>query len=211
MPSLDLLLRPLSLSDTSTTRAWRVREHDWLPGTMELIQQSTTEPSEAEVQVQVKFAGIHSSDLHLASQFRIIIQKFPRTPAAEFSGVITAVGPGTHPAWATKGRRVYGFFSPAQSHRDQRGSLQEIMTAPTKFNQPTPDDFTDEEVAGVTMSGLAALALTDAVKKNDRILLVGGSTLAGLLAADLAFAKGASYIVATASAALSRTEVWMIS
>lgn len=149
--------------------------------------------------MQVKFAALNPCDAKLASLFPRILQKLPRTAASDFSGVITAVGPGPHPEWATKGRRVYGFFSPAKSQKDQRGSLQEFVTTSTKFIQPTPDDYTDEEVAGVTMAGLAALALTDRVKQSDRVLIIGGSTAVGFLVADLAKARGASFVVATAS------------
>lgn len=186
---------------STVTEAWQIMERGRLPDTIKFCEVLTPKPLTCEVQVQVLYAGLNAYDTKLASLYPSFIQRLPRTPASDFAGVITAVGPGAQPSWATQGQRVYGLFSPATSHKDQKGSLQEIVTISTRFIQPTPDDFTDEDAAGVSLVGLAAVALTDPIKKDDRVLIIGGSTSVGFLAADIAFAKGASYIVATASAA----------
>jgi NADPH2:quinone reductase len=123
-------------------------------------------------------------------------------PASDFSGTVDAVGASIDSL--KPGTRVYGFVPAEDLARGKNGALATFVNVPRKFVLPAPAHLSDEELGGVTLVGLTALTLAATLRQGDRVLIVGGSTAVGLLAADVARAKGASLIVASASGAKAK-------
>lgn len=125
--------------------------------------------------------------------------KLPRTVAADFSGEIVGVGQGEHADWVKEGVRVYGIHSADKALKTGKGSLSSYLTISSRYVVPTPQALEDEKAAGIALTGLTALSLNETLQKGWKVFIVGGSTSVGLAAADIARAKGASLIVASAS------------
>jgi len=184
----------------SETRAWQITRRGPIPKTIKLSDNVTVHPPKAgEIQVKITYASLNPVDTKLAAVAPSFLQKLPRAPGSDFAGVVTAVGEGEQPVWAKAGTRVYGQITASNAVKTNLGSLQELVTIPTKYAQPTPEELDDEHAAGLSLVGLTALVLATPVKAGDRVLIVGGSTSVGLLLADMVRDKGASFVVATAS------------
>jgi NADPH:quinone reductase-like Zn-dependent oxidoreductase len=117
----------------------------------------------------------------------LVNKKFPKTPGADVSGVVTRVGAGVT---AFKvGEAVFGATDPFKG-----GALAETVIVPAKQLARKPVDLGHGDAAALPLAGLAALYSIrelGQVKAGQRVLIYGSSGAVGLFAIQLAKAAGA--------------------
>ncbi len=167
-----------------------------------------------QVVVDVERAGICGTDVELftgeMSYLHAGASSYPLRPGHEWSGVVTAVGPGTDPGW--HGRRVTGDTMVGCGHcrrcrhgrhhvcadryeigiRDGLpGALAEQLTVPAAALHALPDGM-DAALGALVEPGGNALRSVHgaALEPGERLLVLGTGTI-GLLTAMFARAHGA--------------------
>ncbi|AKC38367.1 putative oxidoreductase [Mycolicibacterium phlei] len=150
-------------------------------------------PADGQVLIDVKAAGVNPIDWKLYSgAFGTDPAAIPMRLGLEISGTVAAVGPG-----------VDG-FQPGDDviAAGQIGGYanQIVTTADQVFKKPASLSF--NEAAGFLLTGQTAVHLLEAtnVTEGDTVLIHGAAGGVGLLATQLAKARGAT-VIATASAA----------
>ncbi|MGV0583462.1 NADP-dependent oxidoreductase [Mycobacteroides chelonae] len=150
-------------------------------------------PADGQVLIDVKAAGVNPIDWKLYSgAFGTDPAAIPMRLGLEISGTVAAVGPG-----------VDG-FQPGDDviAAGQIGGYanQIVTTANQVFKKPASLSF--NEAAGFLLTGQTAVHLLEAtnVTEGDTVLIHGAAGGVGLLATQLAKARGAT-VIATASAA----------
>ncbi|KAL9937470.1 hypothetical protein V8E36_003879 [Tilletia maclaganii] len=166
-----------------------------------------------QVLVKVAYAGLNPVDYKLAVLMPGFIQKTPRTAGTDFSGHVVRLGSDalkTKYPWLSQDNvAVFGVvLNIPPTKAGLTGTLSTYTIANAEEIQPLPTSeaavqagITLENAAGLGIAGSTAMAQSKYVKQGDRVLINGGSSAVGLIAADLARAKGASFIAATASGA----------
>ena len=121
-------------------------------------------------------------------------------PEMDFSGHVVLAGPKANPALPS-GTRVFGSVSPGSSVLSGVGTLAEFVEVPSNLVQAIPPNTRLDEAA--TFGGLAQTGLkmveTAGADKGHWTLIHGASGAVGIVATQLAKAKGAT-VVATCSA-----------
>lgn len=124
-------------------------------------------------------------------------------PELDFSGIIAVTGPSVPPIF-TPGTRVFGTIPPAASAFSGVGTLAEYTIVHSDYVQVIPSTIAFEEAA--TFGGLAQTALKilekGAVAGGDCILIHGASGGIGIMATQLAKAKGATVVATSSSSKL---------
>ena len=167
-----------------------------------------------EAVVRVDRAGVCGTDMEIWTGEMTYLHsgeaEFPIRIGHEWCGTVTAVGPGTDPAWL--GRRVTGDTMLGCGHCDRcragrqhlcadryevgirhgwPGALAESVPVPEKALLPLPDAVDATLGALVEPGGNALRAVRAAqVAAGERLLILGPGTI-GLLAALIARAQGA--------------------
>ncbi|MFV8312404.1 NADP-dependent oxidoreductase [Mycobacteroides chelonae] len=160
---------------------------------LELREVPIDGPADGHVLIDVKAAGVNPIDWKLYSgAFGTDPAAIPMRLGLEISGTVAAVGPG-----------VDG-FQPGDDviAAGQIGGYanQIVTTADQVFKKPANLSF--NEAAGFLLTGQTAVHLLEAtnVTEGDTVLIHGAAGGVGLLATQLAKARGAT-VIATASAA----------
>jgi len=157
-------------------------------------------PTGSNVLIKISHAGITSAGVNLLQDIPSFLRK-NAIPEVDFSGIAVLAGPSV-PSTFAPGTRVFGAIPPSSSVLSGVGTLAEYVVVPFAYTQVIPSNMSFEGAA--TLGGLAQTALRMVekadVKKNDRILLHGASGGVGMVAIQLAKARGAT-IVATCSSA----------
>lgn len=150
-------------------------------------------PADGQVLIDVKAAGVNPIDWKLYSgAFGTDPAAMPMRLGLEISGTVAAVGPGV------------GGFQPGDDviAAGQIGGYanQIVTTVDQVFKKPASLSF--NEAAGFLLTGQTAVHLLEAtnVTEGDTVLIHGAAGGVGLLATQLAKARGAT-VIATASAA----------
>lgn len=150
-------------------------------------------PADGQVLIDVKAAGVNPIDWKLYSgAFGTDLAAIPMRLGLEISGTVAAVGPGVDE------------FQPGDDviAAGQIGGYanQIVTTADQVFKKPASLSF--NEAAGFLLTGQTAVHLLEAtnVTEGDTVLIHGAAGGVGLLATQLAKARGAT-VIATASAA----------
>ena len=156
-------------------------------------------PAPGEVLIRVYAAGVNPADWKVrAGHLRQLVQnKFPLILGWDLSGVIEEVGPG--PAAAGQFKKGDEVFSKPDMSRD--GAYAEYIVVRATEIALKPKSLHHVYAAAVPLAGLAAWqALFDVaqLKREQRVLIHGGSGGVGHFAVQLAKWKGA-YVIATAS------------
>jgi threonine dehydrogenase-like Zn-dependent dehydrogenase len=184
------------------------------PGKAEVQATDEPVPGAGEVVVDVERAGVCGTDMEFFSGEMAYLDSgeaaYPVRIGHEWSGVVAAVGAGADPAWI--GRRVTGDTMLGCGHcrrcRAGRqhlcadryeigirsgwpGALAAKLPVPVRALHALPDTVDATLGALVEPGGTALRAVTAAaLSPGDRLLITGPGTI-GLLAAQIATARGA--------------------
>jgi NADPH:quinone reductase len=111
----------------------------------------------------------------------------PYVPGNGVAGVVQAVGDGVDPAWLD--RRVV-------AHTGERGGYAEQTVVPASELSGVPDELELRDAAALLHDGPTALALFEGllIDRGDRVLVVGASGGLGIVAIQLARARGARVV-----------------
>lgn len=177
---------------------------------LELRDVERPTPSEDEVLVRVKAAGVNMADWHLMAGKPTIMRLFgvgfraPKQPirGSDVAGVVEGVG--SEVTQFVPGDEVFG---------SARGAFAEFATARVKRLLPKPEGVSFEQAAAVSMVGYTAL---QALRAGDvsldalggqRILVIGAAGGVGSMTVQLAKHFGATVtgVCSTAKVALVRS------
>ncbi|HEX3514674.1 MAG TPA: NADP-dependent oxidoreductase [Trebonia sp.] len=147
-----------------------------------------TEPGEGQIRIKVKAAGISPTDLALRAGY---LKDVPLPPNAvlgfEAAGTVDAVGPGVAGTSAGDGVTALLFGL---------GGYAEYAVASIWARKPDAVSWTD--AAALPSSAEAAVGVLRQldVKRGERLLLFGGGGSVGIIATQLAVARGIKVISA---------------
>lgn len=176
------------------------------------------EPKEGELLVEVERVGICGTDVELytgeMAYFHQGLTHFPLRLGHEWAGRVSAVGPGTSPSWI--GKRVTGdtmlgcgscqvclagkhYVCPNRSELGitdgAPGALAEQLLISARFAHAIPDSVSVTAAAMVEPGGNSLRAVEATELSFGRLLVLGSGTI-GLLAAQIALARGLEVHVA---------------
>jgi NADPH:quinone reductase-like Zn-dependent oxidoreductase len=165
------------------------------PEVLSVIDQPVPEPGPGEARIQVRAAGVNPVDWKSYSgMFGTDPARLPLRVGSEAAGVVTAAGPGAAgPAGpVAPGDEVIAYRAP--------GAYAADLVVPGTALVPKPPALDWAEAAGLMLTGVTAwhlLTVTD-VQQGDTVLIHGGAGGVGVMAVQLAAARGAT-VIATAS------------
>lgn len=128
---------------------------------------------------------------------------FPYIPGGDLSGIVEEVSPEGEAAGFTKGDRVialYGDLGP-------RGALAEYALVKVAHAARLPPALSADAGAALPSSALTAAHAAELVRKDDRVLVIGGAGGVGAHLVQLARHAGAAFVAATSTQAAMLTEL----
>jgi len=146
-----------------------------------------------DVLVAVKVAALNFSDTLVTRGKYQAKPELPFSPAAEFAGVVEAIGDGV--VNITAGARVMAYLG--------WGGAREKAVVPAKALVKIPDAVSDEVAAGVSVTyGTAIHGLKDraCLQQGETVAVLGAAGGAGLAALEIAKLMGARVIAVASSA-----------
>src|SRR5450755_2388188 len=167
------------------------------PEVLSVADERAGEPGPGEARIEVRAAGVNPFDAKVYSgAFASDPARLPIRPGSEAAGVVTAVGPdAVGPAGPISvGDEVIAY--PA------RGAYAAELVLPADALVPKPAALDWAQAAGLLLTGATAwhaLTATD-VHEGDTVLIHGAAGGVGLMAVQLAAARGAT-VIGTASPA----------
>jgi NADPH2:quinone reductase len=166
------------------------------PDVLALVEVPTPAPGPGEACVEVRAAGVNPADVKSYSgAFGTNAAELPKRLGFEAAGVVTAIGPdAVGPRGPlTVGDEVIAFRA--------TGAYASEITVPASSLVPKPASLGWAEAAGLMLTGATAFHLLTAtdVGAGDVVLIHGASGGVGLMAVQLAIARGAR-VIATAGA-----------
>jgi NADPH:quinone reductase-like Zn-dependent oxidoreductase len=167
------------------------------PEVLSVIDEPTPDPGPGEARIEVRAAGVNPIDYKAYSgAFGADPARLPIRLGAEAAGVVTAVGPdAVGPAGPVAvGDEVITFRAPGAYAAELVVPAQAVVTKPAALDWA--------QAAGLMLTGVTAwhaLAVTG-VHEGDTVLIHAAAGGVGVMAVQLAVARGAS-VVATASPA----------
>ena len=167
------------------------------PEVLKVVDEPAGEPGPGQARIRVRAAGVNPVDYKAYSgAFGTDPARLPMRLGSEAAGVVTAAGPAAvGPAGpVTEGQEVIAFRAP--------GAYAAELIVPAQSLVPKPAVLDWAQAAGLMVTGATAwhtLAATG-VGPGDTVLIHGGAGGVGLMAVQLAAARGAA-VVATASPA----------
>jgi NADPH2:quinone reductase len=167
------------------------------PDVLEIANQAPGEPRPGEARIQIRAAGVNPVDYKVYSGVMgADPARLPLRLGTEASGVVTAVGPGAAgPAGPIEiGAEVIAFRAP--------GAYAEELVVPASELVPKPDTLDWAQASGLMVTGAAAwhLLTVTGVGAGETVLIHGAAGGVGVMAVQLALARGAT-VVATAAPA----------
>ncbi|WSQ13719.1 NADP-dependent oxidoreductase [Streptomyces sp. NBC_01231] len=167
------------------------------PEVLSVIDEAVPEPGPGQVRIAVRAAGVNPFDQKVYSGvFGTDPAKLPLRLGAEAAGVVTAVGAqASGPAGPVEvGDEVIAYRA--------SGAYAAELVVPASSVVPKPAGLSWEEAGGLMAAGATAVHVLEAigVGKDDAVLIHGAAGGVGLMAVQLAVARGAT-VLATASPA----------
>jgi NADPH:quinone reductase len=166
------------------------------PDVLSLIEESVPAPADGQARIEVRAAGVNPIDVKVYSgAFGSDPSRLPMRLGSEVSGVVTEVGRNAIGAAGQElkvGDEVIGY-------RVSGGYASELITAGDALT-PKPASLDWAQAAGLMLTGATAwhcLVATD-VTTGDTVLINGAAGGVGIMAVQLAVAKGAK-VIGTAS------------
>lgn len=163
------------------------------PEALELADIPDPAPGAGEAVVAVEAAGLNFFDLLIISNRYQVKPALPFSPAAEFAGVVLAVGRDV--VGLKAGDRVCGNIG--------FGAAREKVAVPARDLVHIPDDLGFEKAAGLIVTyGTALHALEDRAKlqRGETLAVLGAAGGVGLAAVEIGKAMGARVIACASSA-----------
>ncbi|MGI9861447.1 zinc-binding dehydrogenase [Moorella naiadis] len=193
-------------------------------GNMEVRPIPEPVPGPGQVLLQVAYAGICGSDMHIYAG-AIEFKKYPLVPGHEISGTIAATGPGvkdwrvgervtTEHTFSTCGRCLYcrrGEYQECAARQslgfDINGGFAEYVLAASDMLHRLPENLPLEAAALSEPLASAVHAVSKAgISWGDNVLVIGPGTI-GQLAAQVAKAEGGRVFVIGTEADAERLQV----
>lgn len=167
------------------------------PEVLSVIDEPAPEPGPGEVRLAVRAAGVNPIDVKAYSgMFGTDPANLPMRLGAEAAGVVTAVGPeAVGPAGPVSvGDEVIAYRA--------SGAYAAELVVPASAVVPKPAGMSWEQAGGLLLTGATAVHALEAagVGSGDTVLVHGGGGGVGLMAVQLAAARGAR-VIATGRAA----------
>ncbi|MDT0443471.1 NADP-dependent oxidoreductase [Streptomyces johnsoniae] len=167
------------------------------PEVLSVIDTAVPKPESHQVRVTVRAAGINPFDYKLYSgALGADPERLPLRLGVEAAGVVTAVGAGAvGPAGPISvGDEVIAYHAP--------GAYAAELVVPASSVVPKPAALSWEQAGGLLAAGVTAVHVLEAIglSKGETVLIHGAAGGVGLMAVQLAVARGAT-VVATASQA----------
>ncbi len=166
------------------------------PDVLSVTEVPPEQPGPGEALIEVRAAGVNPVDFKTYSgQFGTDPARLPLRPGSEAAGLVTAVGPGGAQGPAgpvAAGDEVIAYRAP--------GAYASALVVPAQALVPKPAALDWQQAAGLMLTGTSAwhaLAATG-VGPGDTVLIHGAAGGVGIMAVQLAAARGAK-VVATAS------------
>jgi NADPH:quinone reductase-like Zn-dependent oxidoreductase len=158
----------------------------------------TPEPSEGQLLIRVKAAGVNAMDPIFASGVYLdyMEHRLPLTPGSDYAGTVEATGPDV--AGFQAGDEVYGDVGKLYAGE---GSFAEYVTVSAGLARRRPVGLTVEQAAAIPRAGGTALAEVEAagIGAGDTVVIVGAAGGVGSVATQLANRRGARVIALTSA------------
>jgi NADPH2:quinone reductase len=162
------------------------------PAALEIAQLPDPVPGPGEAVVEVAAAALNFFDtLIIAGRYQVK-PELPFSPAAEFAGVVAAVGEGVREV--AIGDRVCGYI--------RHGAAREKVIAPVRALVRVPEGLELERAAGLFVTyGTALHALQDRahLEKGETLAVLGAAGGVGLAAVEIGKILGARVIACASS------------
>ncbi|MCX5366783.1 NADP-dependent oxidoreductase [Streptomyces sp. NBC_00124] len=167
------------------------------PEVLSVIDVAVPDPGPGQVRIAVRAAGVNPFDQKVYSgAFGTDPAKLPLRLGVEAAGVVTAVGAdATGPAGPVEvGDEVIVYHAP--------GAYAAELVVPASSVVPKPTGLSWEQAGGLMAAGVTAVHVLEAIglRKDESVLIHGAAGGVGLMAVQLAVARGAT-VLGTASAA----------
>ncbi|MFM9700460.1 quinone oxidoreductase family protein [Streptomyces europaeiscabiei] len=167
------------------------------PEVLSVIDVTVPDPGPGQVRLAVRAAGVNPFDHKMYSGvFGTDPANLPMRLGAEAAGVVTAVGAdATGPAGPVEvGDEVIAYRAP--------GAHAAELVVPASSVVPKPVGLSWEQAGGLMVVGVTAVHVLEAIglRKDESVLIHGAAGGVGLMAVQLAVARGAT-VLGTASPA----------
>jgi NADPH:quinone reductase-like Zn-dependent oxidoreductase len=153
-------------------------------------------PGDGEVLVRVNVAGMNATDIFVMAGFMkdYVEHRFPLVIGIDASGVVERVGAGVEAY--REGDEVYGFV---RKQLMGEGTMADLVSLAVGGLTHKPRTITWEEAAVVGHSALTAAAAVEdvALRRGERLVLLGGTGGVGSYATQFAAERGVEVIAVT--------------
>ncbi|KAE8212804.1 hypothetical protein CF327_g3598 [Tilletia walkeri] len=197
------------MTTPSQAEAWQITKAGPIPDSLQLRTITLPKLKPEQVLIKVTHAALNPVDYKLAALAPSFVQKLPRTAGSDFAGVVVQVGSeelAKKYDWLSGKDVVVWGLTDNIPPTNPMGALSTYTIAEAKHIQPLPTNeaavqagVSAESASGLGITSMTAYIQSTYIKKGDRVFINGGTTSVGLLTADLAIQKGASFVAATAS------------
>jgi NADPH:quinone reductase len=159
---------------------------------LELVEAEKPSPSEDEVLIEVKAAGVNYADTMRRRNQYLEETPLPFVPGSEVAGVAAEVGADVEEV--SEGDRVVTLLG--------IGGYAGYVAAPARNLIPIPDGMDFDEAAAIPLQGLTAyhvLKTSGMLEEGESVLVHAAAGGVGTYAVQMAKLMGASLVIATAS------------
>ncbi len=154
------------------------------PEVMRLVECAVPEPAAEEVLVEVEAIGVNPVDTYVRAGAYPVLPKPPYTPGKDVSGRVVKIGDGVK-KWKS-GDRVYSAGTRSGAYAEYA-----LCHHSQVFSLPENLDFFQGAAVGIPGAAAWRALLTRARgKKGERLLIHGASGSVGMIAIQLAVARG---------------------
>ncbi|KAK0470504.1 hypothetical protein IW261DRAFT_1516310 [Armillaria novae-zelandiae] len=154
--------------------------------------------AKGEVLVKVQAAALNPVGYKLMCLLPNFIARRPAPAEYDLAGIIE----DPNDSQFKKGDSVFGLIHTLTSLKTRQGALQQYARMPAAYLVRRPENITFVEAAGVTLAAETAwqaLFLCAKFEAGQTVFINGGSSSVGAFAIQIAKAKGAARVVASAS------------
>ncbi|MEH0510031.1 NADP-dependent oxidoreductase [Streptomyces sp. B21-106] len=161
------------------------------PEVLSVIDEAVPEPGPGQVRIAVRAAGVNPFDQKVYSgAFGADPGNLPLRLGLEAAGVVTAAGDhATGPAGPVEvGDEVIAYRAP--------GAYAAELVVPASSVVPKPANLSWEQAGGLMLAGVTAVHALEAIglRKGESVLIHGAAGGVGLMAVQLAVARGATVL-----------------